>query len=844
MRIYPPLMIPGEVGCTAHPSGIGRHPGNFKALIFTLLLRAEFSINVRSPKLEKHQSIRGQGVFPMELEESKEKALLFWFNTYGTSISLGIVNSLSSLWSDHLPSLLNCLHTDNNTRITASNALSSYEDLLSHFIKASVKDEIIASLSVEKAAAGNGLEIAKFLAVLLNEFRISKPDVITESVAVMHRDGHDVPLREILNAFDEEENDWWSVMIKRSDAEVRMCNPQCATPRRSSLSVEEFSGMSVGRSSFVTPCGPNRRRNNSINLSLHTVARCDGSPLLEAINSPKVRELRREREIRTLRRQLNEIEDQLMNSELQVSESRNKIESLVGEIAKKNERIRDLESNGKLSQRSQAELEAKVVLLTKHLEGYQYQCHSQKERLAAYKLNVEGLEEKQMDLSEQLETKSSSIAALERELRDVKDEAVKSLQQMRILDNERNTLMRLLEEERQAATSEREQYQRAISEWRKRLEAETANAMSIYSNEMGKNALLQQEIREKTEQLEKTRILYDSDKRSYENTIEEIKRRLQDKYDGAMKSLAEAEAKLSHQESRHKSFVLEHEAVVQQLESVHLAEIIQRDTKISAACTRIEELEAIMIDRERSILEQRKDLANITMEKDAAELKLRSIQIVLDKKEDQLHEATVMIEKLKEDLESIASKYNDTNRSLEIVQAECLELKSTVSRKGVEISEHVKDLKSLSEEHNEALDELRQTKQCLEEERKLLKCQESEARAIIEGLKEKELSEGTCEQQREEKKALEREDLLGLLKKFEKLEVKSLSEIDTPVDTHLHSSWLAAYLFTFFQNSEHLENEEELQFSAIRTQHGKLNEIFTAYIIYNTIYVIYNSSNN
>uniref|UniRef100_A0A0K0CUM4 Myosin_tail_1 domain-containing protein n=1 Tax=Angiostrongylus cantonensis TaxID=6313 RepID=A0A0K0CUM4_ANGCA len=698
-----------------------------------------------------------------------------------------------------------------------------------------------------------------------------------------------------LNAFDEEENDWWSVMIKRPDAQVTMSNPQCATPPLSSSSEEEFSGMSVSRSSFVTPCGPNRRRKNSINLSVHTIARCDGSPLLEAINSPKVRELRREREIRTLRRQLNEIEDQLMNSELQVSESRNKIESLIGEIAKKNERIRDLESNGKLSQRSQAELEAKVVLLTKHLEGCQHQCHSQKERLAAYKLNVEGLEEKQMDLSEQLETKSSSIAALERELRDVKDEAVKSLQQVRLLDNERNTLMRLLEEERQAATSEREQYQGAISEWRKRLEAETANAMSIYSNEMGKNALLQQEVREKTEQLEKTRILYDSEKRSYENTIEEIKRRLQDKYDIAMKSLAEAETKLCHQESRHKCFVLEHEAVVQQLESVHFAEIIQRDTKISTACTRIEELEAIMIDRERTILEQRKDLANITMEKDATDSKLRSIEIVLEKKEGQLHEVTVMIEKLKEDLESITSKYNDTNHSLEIAQAECLELQSTVSRKDFEISEHVKDLKSLSEAYNEALEELKQTKQCLEEERKLLKCQESEARTISEDLKEKlvvledrsarnadalslleekiksfhndeKINEEPFEQQCEEKKTLGR-DLLGLLKKFEKLEtdfflalekisklelevmslreknalwnkylevstsseVKSLPEIDTSVGTHLHSSWL-----------EHLENEEELHFSAMRTQCGKLNKACTAYIIYSTIYMIYN----
>uniref|UniRef100_A0A158P8F6 Coiled-coil domain-containing protein 39 n=1 Tax=Angiostrongylus cantonensis TaxID=6313 RepID=A0A158P8F6_ANGCA len=448
-------------------------------------------------------------------------------------------------------------------------------------------------------------------------------------------------------------------MIKRSDACVTLADSQCATPRWSSLSVEEFSGMSVGQPSFATPCGPNRRRISSVNMNFHTVARCGGSPLMDTINSPKVRELRREREIKALRRQLNEIEDQLMNSESQVSESTTKIESLIGEIAKKNERIRSLESSGKLSQRSQEELEAKVVVLTKQLEGYKRQCDNQKERLAAYKVNVEELEEKQMVLGEQLETKGGSMAVLEAELRNVKDEAVKSLQQVRILDNERNTLIRLLEEERRAAKSEREQYQGAISDWRKRLETETANAMSLYTNEMEKNALLQQEIREKTEKFERTRILYESDKRSCENAIEEIKRRLQGKHNAAMKSLAQAKAKLFRQEARHKKFVSEHEAVVQQLESVHLAEIVQRDAKINAACIRIEELEAIVVDREHTILELRKDLANITAEKDATDSKLSSVQIVLEEKEDRLIEATIMIEKLKEDMGSITSKYND-----------------------------------------------------------------------------------------------------------------------------------------------------------------------------------------
>lgn len=739
----------------------------------------------------------------MDLDDSKEKALLFWFNTYGTSINLEIVNSLSSLWFAHIPSLLNCLRTDDNVKITAASASVSYQNLFSHFLEATVQDEIINSLSVEKAAGGNCLEIAKFLAVLLNEFRISKPDVITESVAVMQRDGHDVPLKEILNTFDGEQNDWWSVMIKRSETDVTVHTSQLMTPRRSSFSVVEFSGMSVSRSSFLTPSGPSRLRNNSVNLDVHTVARCDGSPLMDAINSPKVRELRREREIRTLRRQLNEIEDQLMHSESQVSESRDKIESLIGEIAKKNERIRDLESNAKLSQRSQEELEAKAVVLTKQLEQYQRQCGSQQDRLEAYKVNVEGLEEKQIELSEQLQIKDRTVAALERELRDIKDEAARSLQQVRILDNDRNSLLRLLEGERQAAVLEREQYQEVVSEWRKRLETETVNVTSLYTAEMDKNALLQQKIREKTEQLEKMQILYDSDKHSYEKNIEEIKRRLQDKLDAAMRRLSETETKFSQQEERHKSFVAEHEAVVQQLEGVHLAETIQRDSKINSAYARIEELETIVIERERTIREQRKDLANIETERDSSELKLSSIRIVLEKKENQLNEATVIIEKLKEDVKSVTSKFNDTNRSLEIMRDQCLKLQSSVNQKDIEISERVEDFKSLSKVYSETFDELKRTKQFHEEERKLFMCKESETKATTEDLKEKlvvlegknrhhgeavslleekikllhnvakaneELYKSKCELLRE-KNATKREDLLNLLMKFERLEM-------------------------------------------------------------------------
>ncbi|KIH63116.1 hypothetical protein ANCDUO_06588, partial [Ancylostoma duodenale] len=174
--------------------------------------------------------------------------------------------------------------TDNNKRVVAQTAQETYQELLSFLLTSNGQEKFTSSLSAEIAASGNELEIAKFLAVLLNEFRIAKADVITASVAVMEDRGYDLPLREILDAFDEEQNEWWSVMVIRSPSTSPADRTlQFVTPRRPIYQAEEFTGMSVNRASFITPRCPSRRSESNA----HTVARCDGSPLMEALNSPK-----------------------------------------------------------------------------------------------------------------------------------------------------------------------------------------------------------------------------------------------------------------------------------------------------------------------------------------------------------------------------------------------------------------------------------------------------------------------------------------------------------------------------------------------------------------------------
>lgn len=657
----------------------------------------------------------------MELESRKESALLFWFNTYGKSIKLDDAASLEELWKVHVPSLFNCLRTDRNTKVVSDTAPSTYHDLYSYLINVSNQEAIISSLSVEGAAEGDPLEIAKFLAVLLNEFRISKPDVITESVAVMEQEGQDEPLMEILSAFDEDQNYWWSVMLKRSvpEASHEGNNGIFMTPRRPGQPAEEFCGMSVNRSSFVTPV-PSRNGRSRNNPGAYTVGRCDGSPLMEAINSPKVRELRRDREIKSLRRQLHEAEDQLVTSNSQVAGYERKVDSLVGEITSKNERIRNLEATEKLLIRELDELKSMLKTSMSQQEQLQRHCDNQKERIAKYKSNSEEWEQRKTELKEELKAKTNSLATAERQLRDAKDELRGIQQEATSLEIENSNLKRQLEEAKQAAELDRDQYHAAVSDWRKRCESEASEMMSLYSAEAAKNAELQRELREMAEHLEKVQKHHEDTKALMKSTIEELKNIHQQKYDAVLKRADDAESELARQEEKHKCFVSEHEATVRQLESAHLAEKDQRDSKLRSTRSRIDELESSLTEHNRVILEQRKELTRLTEEKDAVDLEVFGLKNSLSERESQLQDAHSIIKKLGKDVESVTSKYNNTTQEVEALRDECSRLQADADQKEQELAgmqQRLEDLMSLTDLHEHVAMELEQTRRDLESER-------------------------------------------------------------------------------------------------------------------------------
>ncbi|KAK6741342.1 hypothetical protein RB195_009282 [Necator americanus] len=678
----------------------------------------------------------------MLLDEKKKEALLFWFNTYGTSIKLDNVDSLRDLWQHHIPSLLNCLKTDRNIRVTSSSALNIYQEVISYLFASTGQEKFVESLTAEKAAEGNELEIGKFLAVLLNEIRISKDNAITDSVAVMQKYGYDLPLSDILSVFDEERDDWWSIMVSHSHStSPDGRNLQFVTPRRSTYSVEEFTGMSVNRASFITPrCPPRRPDSNA-----YTVGRCDGSPLMEALNSPKVRELRREREIKTLRKQLNDFEDQLMVADKKNAELNQQIESLVNELCEKKARIRELESVNRISQQTRDDLEEKVLFLSKQLEVYQRQNESQKERLASYKESNEKLEDSKVELTEQLKAKEDTLTAVKRELRDVKDELYKEIQTKRSLESERNNIGRVLEELKRNSELDREQYHAAISDCRRRYEEENSKNMALYSEEMEKNAALQSEIREKSEQIEELQRKFNAEKCLLEQNIEDLKRSCRQKCENVTKRLNETQTELEISQERNRSLTKEHEEALQHLESVHSAETNKQDVQLSAARARINELEEVVTKKERAILDHRKELACLATQKDAIEVDLAKALAEMRRKDEELDETKRTIEKSLIEVESLSTKHAEAVRSLECLKTQEAKLQTNVEEKETKIAElekTVEELGMLKEAYDKASEDLTRIHQLHDIERKRFEKIEMDMRDAFEEekLKKEELT--------------------------------------------------------------------------------------------------------
>uniref|UniRef100_A0A1I7W7K8 Calponin-homology (CH) domain-containing protein n=1 Tax=Heterorhabditis bacteriophora TaxID=37862 RepID=A0A1I7W7K8_HETBA len=402
------------------------------------------------------------------MDAKKEAALLFWFNIYGTSLNLEDVPSTSRLWSIHIPSLLNCLNTSRNAVCVSKDATSTYCELFQYLSKSQDQSSFVSALDADGAASGDPLEIAKFLAVLLNEIRISKPYVISQSVAVMELEGHDTPLREISGSTQ-------SLQV----SEVGAISPAKYFPEEScftGVSCKPFAyflntSSIINASSFVTPRGPSKRKENMyFTAPYSTVVGKEESPLMEIINSPKVRELRRDREIRSITKKLHDMEDIIAQKETELVEANRKVEALVEELTAKKVRLRDAEAAEKHAVQANDVMEKNITDLEKSITHLKRVVGEQKDRANNYKLDLEKSEEQRNDLISQIENSKDIAVKTKRELLDLKDELAARDRDVAFISSCLSKVQRELEEANLTVEENKQQYDAAISDIKARME--------------------------------------------------------------------------------------------------------------------------------------------------------------------------------------------------------------------------------------------------------------------------------------------------------------------------------------------------------------------------------------
>ncbi|CAJ0600622.1 unnamed protein product [Cylicocyclus nassatus] len=285
-------------------------------------------------------------------------------------------------------------------------------------------------------------------------------------------------------------------MLSVSDSVLRDGDAPFEEPSPSIETVtvrKDLSAISVARASYVKHRFITRRSDN--------IVRYDGSsPDVETVFSPRYRELRCEREMKRLQAQQSETEEQLVRVESELRDSKCKVESLTEEITTKKARIRDMEVNEKLYQRSQEEMETKITLMSKQLEQLQRHYEIQKERLIAYKASEEKWEAKKAELDEALYTKNNAVVLLQRELRDVKDELSTSWENAKNAEHDISRMQKEIEELRRNAEIERKEYKASVEDWRNRLENALAENLATCAADVERNAIMALEMREKTDE--------------------------------------------------------------------------------------------------------------------------------------------------------------------------------------------------------------------------------------------------------------------------------------------------------------------------------------------------------
>ncbi|KAF8361145.1 hypothetical protein PRIPAC_88068, partial [Pristionchus pacificus] len=458
--------------------------------------------------------------------QDMKKALLHWFNTVGSGGCGGQkVDEMSDLWREHLPALLLYLKggCQKLNGVRGESAIQVYEEAMTYMKSCPESECMAASLNSSRAANGSELEISKFLLLFWHELCISDSKIIEgsiqflEQVNLQHTMGKAI---EWMNRATENQdyNRWFNVLFEcpedeeieenedMEEARTPVDAGDARTPTESfDKSIErkgedtftfttpsnipmrhsfyERDVLSMRNSLMVTPRLSARRQLPVPNseprpfMVPHSVTR--GSPITEQLNSPAMREKRREREMRALQQKLSQAQEDRDAKEIEVKKLSHNVQQLYESNRQLKEKvsdhIRELAKESKDREEAEnetEELRKEKTSLIEIVDELSNQIKKWKHDYELWIVETSRLTERNKELDHKVNIKS-------RELADIKDEMRAGANALMETRESEQKEKKKVEELRQKVIYMNDNLEEMKEDWRRRLKEKENEIIEI-----------------------------------------------------------------------------------------------------------------------------------------------------------------------------------------------------------------------------------------------------------------------------------------------------------------------------------------------------------------------------
>ncbi|UMM34953.1 hypothetical protein L5515_007791 [Caenorhabditis briggsae] len=386
------------------------------------------------------------------------------------------ISSLSDLWEKQDVMVYRLMGIDKKSIGSADRSADLFYDVLHRKIRMG-NGSLAEALDPREAARGNLLEICKFYALILEVLRKDDSNHLTNILEPLaQQTGFNSSV--LLDTFTHFDNlysedtvdEWWSCLMSTDDSELLN---GLRTPTRNSLSA----------AAFATPTATARR----LRTATSTARR---SPIAEAVDSPTMKFMRSERDLKQAKIAVRVAEQQAEELELDNREQKKQInqlkltnEELKREIAEKRESAEDAELR---AQETSAALEAKQ----QEVDTLRQQLEKCREILRLEQRHLEVSEAEKETIALKFATASEDLEKCMKEMRRLRDSNEQESDSYRQKERELTDKLRTAKTENQYLTehlSNLEMHKTSLQAENDRLK-ETVEELSLTSSRYKQDA--------------------------------------------------------------------------------------------------------------------------------------------------------------------------------------------------------------------------------------------------------------------------------------------------------------------------------------------------------------------